>query len=149
MSRRPRNKNLKPADPDVTRERQLQELGSPERACVICGLAEPEVLQHHHVDGEANSDLQGDACLNDHYLIQASMRVHEDLLARAEGKSPLAQMAMAKFGRAALWERLALRQRAEGQWLLEVDRLLTNKLGSEWWKDGELSTFPGRILDGQ
>jgi hypothetical protein len=112
----------------------------------MCGLAEPEVLQHHHLDGEANSDLLGDVCLNCHHLIHASMRMHEDLLARAEGKSPLAQMAMAMFGRAAFGERLADRLRAEGQWLLDVDRVLTDKLGPKWWKDTQVPTFPGRPL---
>src|SRR5712692_10545164 len=109
MLRRARDKSPKPADPNITRERQLQELGSPMRACLICGMAEPEILQGHHLDGEANSDLEGDVCLNCHYLIQATMRVHEDLLGRVEDRSPLAQMAMSKFGRAAFWEQLAIR----------------------------------------
>ncbi len=116
------------------------------RACLFCGMAEPEILQGHHVDGEANSDLEGDVCLNCHHLIQATMRAHEDLLGRVEDRSPLAQMAMSKFGRAAFWEQLATRERAEGEWLNKVSQVLTNRLGPKWWKDPGMPTFPGRAL---
>jgi len=142
----PRDKNPEPADPDVTRERQLQELGSPEPACVICGLAEPEVLQLHHLDGEANSDLQGLVCLNCHHLIQATMRAHEDLLAHVEDKSPFEQIASSKFGRAAFEEQKATRERAEGEWFLTADQVFTRKIGPKWWKDLGLPPFPGRAL---
>src|SRR2546425_9025833 len=115
MTRRLRDKNPRPADPDITRERQLQELGSPDPACVMCGLSEPELLQRHHLYGAANSDQEVWLCLNCHYLTQASLRAHEDLLARVEDRSPFEQMAMSKFGRAAFWEQLASRERVEGE----------------------------------
>ena len=74
------------------------------------------------------------------------MRVHEDLLARVEDRSPLAQVAMSKFGRASFWEQLATHERAEGELFIVANQALTNKLGPRWWIDLGLPPFPGHAL---
>ena len=138
--------------PDISRERHLQELGHPTPACMICGLIEPEglrkmglyLLEADHIDGAANSDLQGHLCKNHHDLRHASLRSNEDLLTHVEQRSPLEQMAAARLGRGALFDMLAVHNRAEAQWLLEAERRLKKEYGERWWDI--LPPFPGRSL---
>ena len=137
-------KRSEPNDPDITRERQLRELGSPEAACVHCGLTHPEVIQLHHVDGEVNSALQGYVCANHQILIHASLRKHQDLLLHGEEKSPFTQMAAAKFGRSAFFRELAAQEEREGEWLLQADEALIAIHGQKWWKSRKVPPFPGR-----
>ncbi len=154
MARAPRERKPKPVDPAITRERRLQELGYPDLSCVICGITEPAVMrklgmrlvQFDHTDGEAISDLGAFLCVLHHLLKHASRRANEDLFAHIENQSPLLQMAAAEIGRAIFYEQQAQHQRAEAQWLAEVNRGLVQHFGEHWWGKYGIPPFPGRMI---
>jgi hypothetical protein len=63
-------------DEEDRKQRQLRRLGTQNPICVVCGEADPAVLERHHIAGRQHDEDLAIACANCHKKLSNKQRDH-------------------------------------------------------------------------
>jgi hypothetical protein len=105
-------------DAQDRRQQRLRRLGSQNPRCVICGEADPAVLELHHIAGRKHSDDLAIVCANCHRKLSDKQRDHVPP-GSGECIGPLANIGHHLLGLADLLAMIVEALRRFGAWLVE------------------------------